>query len=97
MDIKELQKNWDEFGRNDPLWAILTLPNKRWNKWQVDEFFETGVKEIDAVMKYVEYAQIGTVTGEKEVKIIGLDGESIIDVELDQLKQEWKKHLGDGS
>ena len=54
MDIKRLQKNWDEFGKIDPLWAILTDPNKKGGKWKIDEFFQTGVKEIDAVMKYID-------------------------------------------
>ena len=46
MEIKELQRNWDSFGTTDPLWAILTVPNKRHNKWDQDEFFATGVTEI---------------------------------------------------
>lgn len=25
MNLKELQKNWDGFGRTDPLWSILTV------------------------------------------------------------------------
>jgi len=54
MDIKKLQKNWDEFGKTDPLWAILTFPHKKGNKWQIDEFFKTGVEEIKKVMKYAE-------------------------------------------
>lgn len=54
MDIKELQRNWDELGKTDPLWAILTFPHKKGNKWQVDEFFKTGVEEIKTVMKCAE-------------------------------------------
>lgn len=54
MSLKELQKNWDEFGRTDPLWAILTWPGKEDNKWQIDEFFKTGTEEIDLVMRYVQ-------------------------------------------
>lgn len=54
MNIKELQKHWNGFGKTDPLWAILTWPDKKGNKWRIEEFFETGVKEIDGIMKYVE-------------------------------------------
>ena len=32
---------------------ILTVPDKKGKKWQLDEFFESGVKEIDAVMHYI--------------------------------------------
>lgn len=54
MNLNELKKNWNEFGKIDPLWAILTDPKKRGNKWRIDEFFNTGQREIDAIMKYVE-------------------------------------------
>ena len=54
MDIKDLQRNWNEFGKTDPLWAILTLPNKKNNKWQLDEFFLTGEREIETVLQYVQ-------------------------------------------
>ena len=53
MDIKDLQKNWDELGKTDPLWAVITLPDKKGNKWRPDEFFKYGVEEIDRVMDYV--------------------------------------------
>lgn len=54
MNIKELQKTWNEMGKIDPLWSIIAWPEKRGNRWRVDEFFETGVNEIDAVIKYIE-------------------------------------------
>jgi ubiquinone/menaquinone biosynthesis C-methylase UbiE len=47
MDIKELQKNWDEFGKVDPLWSILTHDSKKDNKWALTDFFRTGQEEID--------------------------------------------------
>jgi len=58
MNLRELQKNWDEFGRKDPLWAILTHPDKKENKWQIDDFFQTGVDDIDKAMKYMESLEI---------------------------------------
>ncbi len=38
MQFKELQRNWDEFGKTDPLWAILSVPELKGNKWDVEEF-----------------------------------------------------------
>lgn len=35
----------------DPLWAILYHPDKRFGKWDITEFFLTGEREIEAVMK----------------------------------------------
>lgn len=48
MDLPELQRNWDTFGRHDPFWAILTDPARRGNRWTPEEFFATGRAEIAA-------------------------------------------------
>ena len=53
MGIRSLQRLWDALGRGDPLWAILTDPSKKGNRWRLDEFFETGVREIDALFEYI--------------------------------------------
>ncbi len=54
MNLKSLRKNWEHFGKTDPMWSIITNPDKKGNKWKKEEFFETGVREIDAVMKYIK-------------------------------------------
>jgi Methyltransferase domain len=50
MNLKELQKNWDAFGRADPLWAILTDPARQGGKWDREQFFTSGRREIAKVM-----------------------------------------------
>lgn len=54
MDIKHLKENWEEFGATDPMWAILTDPEKKGNRWKPEEFFKTGQDEIEQVMCYIE-------------------------------------------
>ena len=54
MSLEELRRNWNAFGRKDPFWAILTDPKKKGNKWQAEEFFETGVSEIKYLMDHIE-------------------------------------------
>ena len=54
MELKELQRHWNVFGKRDPLWAIAAWEDKKGNKWNPDEFFETGKQEIKDVMQYVE-------------------------------------------
>ena len=49
--IKTLQENWDAFGKQDPMWSILTRPDKKGNNWQPGEFFETGIKSISALCR----------------------------------------------
>lgn len=53
MDLKELQQHWNRFGEEDPLWAILTDEQKKGGRWDPDEFFATGVADIDALMSRV--------------------------------------------
>ena len=48
------KKEWDKLGQMDPLWAVLSDPNKRFNGWDESEFFVTGKKEIDALMQKVK-------------------------------------------
>jgi len=50
MDLDFWQKNWNQLGIDDPLWAVLTDPAKKGGKWEPAEFFETGRKDIGDVM-----------------------------------------------
>jgi SAM-dependent methyltransferase len=46
MDFELLKRNWEAFGRDDPLWAVLTEPSRRGGLWDPDEFLATGEQEI---------------------------------------------------
>jgi 2-polyprenyl-3-methyl-5-hydroxy-6-metoxy-1,4-benzoquinol methylase len=52
--LTSLENNWDWFGRVDPLWAISSYKDKKGNKWDNNEFFSTGLVEIEKIMKYLE-------------------------------------------
>ncbi len=58
MNVHDLQRDWDAFGKIDPLWAIFTKPGKENKKWDVADFFETGLKEIDALIAYIDSLHI---------------------------------------
>jgi ubiquinone/menaquinone biosynthesis C-methylase UbiE len=64
MNIEELEKNWDSFGKIDPLWAILTLPEKQGGKWDVTEFFSTGKAEIASLRSDLDSLQIRVPRGQ---------------------------------
>jgi len=53
LKLRSLSRHWDAFGRQDPLWAVLADPTKRYNRWDVNEFFETGRAEAASVLAYV--------------------------------------------
>jgi SAM-dependent methyltransferase len=54
MRLSGLRRHWDEYGRSDPLWAILTAPDKKGNRWSIDEFLQTGRDEIAGVIAYLD-------------------------------------------
>lgn len=44
-------RDWEEMATVDPLWAILGEPEKRFGKWDVQEFFRTGEEEISRLLE----------------------------------------------
>ena len=62
QDLLEIQKNWDELGKLDPLYAIKVgikkeggeWESKKGGKWDLQEFFQTGIDEIDSIIKDME-------------------------------------------
>jgi SAM-dependent methyltransferase len=58
MYLKDLQKTWNSFGENDPLWAILTESDKKNGKWNKEDFFKSGEQEIDSIVNYVEKLKV---------------------------------------
>jgi SAM-dependent methyltransferase len=54
MRLNALRRHWDEFGKSDPLWAILTAPDKKGNRWSIEEFLQTGRDEITALIEYLD-------------------------------------------
>lgn len=41
-----LQQTWETLGREDPLWAVFSRPDKRGGRWKADEFLATGESEV---------------------------------------------------
>lgn len=51
--LKNTKNEWETLAKFDPLWAILSENNKRFGKWDENEFFNTGKSEIDTVILYL--------------------------------------------
>jgi SAM-dependent methyltransferase len=45
----ENRRAWEDWGRVDPLWAILTEPAGRNGNWDLDAFFESGQRIVDSL------------------------------------------------
>lgn len=54
VELKEVQRHWNAFGKIDPLWAIVTQPEKRFGKWKPAEFFACGEEEIMRILRHVD-------------------------------------------
>jgi SAM-dependent methyltransferase len=52
MNLDDLQRHWETFGRRDPLGAILTDPARRGNRWDEAEFLATGRDEVAAALEH---------------------------------------------
>ncbi len=50
IDIKDYIHYWEEVGKTDLLWGILSSSEKKGNKWDIDEFYTTGTVKIDTLM-----------------------------------------------
>lgn len=51
MALRHVQKTYDELGASDPLWAVLSFPEARGNRWDPDAFFERGRIEIERTLE----------------------------------------------
>jgi SAM-dependent methyltransferase len=54
-DIERLSATWNALGEDDPLWAILSQPEKRSGNWNAEEFFAAGEAEIAGLENYCAY------------------------------------------
>jgi SAM-dependent methyltransferase len=45
---------WEDWGRVDPLWAILASPEGRHGSWDVDEFFATGLDWVATILAHAQ-------------------------------------------
>jgi SAM-dependent methyltransferase len=63
MALKDLKEVWEGWAREDPLWAILSVPGKTDRRWNPEEFFSTGRDEIRDVMATLTAKGIQVKTG----------------------------------
>jgi SAM-dependent methyltransferase len=55
MKLDSLQKHWETFAQQDPMWAILTDPTKQDRAWNEAEFYATGVYQIAEMVGWVSW------------------------------------------
>lgn len=58
MDLTQLRTEWTRLGTDDPLWAVLSNPDKRGGLWDPEEFFALGVHDVTNVLTTTAKARI---------------------------------------
>ena len=53
MTLKDVQKTYEVYGKEDPLYAVLSRKDAKDNKWDVEEFFASGREEIADAMSHL--------------------------------------------
>jgi SAM-dependent methyltransferase len=48
MKLWQVRRHWDALAKTDPYFAVLTESEKQGNRWAIDEFFLTGIAEVDS-------------------------------------------------
>lgn len=49
--LQRHQQDWDELGKVDPLWAVLSEPSRQFGRWDHEEFFQTGERLVETVVR----------------------------------------------
>lgn len=63
------RRDWEELAEVDPLWAILSFPNKRFGRWEHDEFMATGEAQVAGHLH--QAAELGYPAGRRAVLDFG--------------------------
>ena len=52
--LADEQRNWEEFAGQDPFWAVLSDHDRKYGRWDRDEFYATGREQVDEIMAHAE-------------------------------------------
>ena len=50
--FRNLVSDWTNLGKEDLLWSVLSKDDKRNSKWNEEEFYQTGKKEVKKLMTF---------------------------------------------
>jgi hypothetical protein len=53
-----LRQDWDDLAELDPYWAVLSDRERRFARWNKEEFFATGEHAVEAVMREAQGLRI---------------------------------------
>jgi ubiquinone/menaquinone biosynthesis C-methylase UbiE len=63
LRLARLRLHWNWFARRDPLWAILTEPDRKGGRWSLAEFFQTGEDDVARLIDQLQLLGLSLPTG----------------------------------
>jgi SAM-dependent methyltransferase len=48
--LEEQRRDWEELAGFDPMWAVVSAPDRRFGRWDTEDFFATGEREVAALL-----------------------------------------------
>jgi len=54
VSVNRLSRDWDELAEQDALFVVLAEPGREGGKWDLDEFFATGEREIARLLAHAD-------------------------------------------
>ncbi len=53
MEFERLRRNWENLGRKDPMWAILTQAGTDGGRWDEAEFMNSGIEFVEWIAAWL--------------------------------------------
>jgi hypothetical protein len=86
MNFEDQATTWNELGKQDPFWAILTHPEMEDGQWAVNQFYLAGQLEIETLLE--EAVMELSVTAPPE------SGAYLLELDLVQEQTAWFGNRG---
>jgi len=64
VNLDDASRNWTALGEDDPMWVVLTDPDKKGNRWKEEEFFATGRAEIEGMFERLRAVGLSPASGQ---------------------------------
>ena len=52
--VDRVRTDWERYGEHDPFYGVLTAPDKRGGRWDVEEFFDTGQRFVEGLLPVID-------------------------------------------
>lgn len=58
--VSSVREEWEHLGATDPMWAVLNDPARTNGRWDEEEFFASGVREVETLFAWLQRLNVET-------------------------------------